>query len=102
MLLFLAEKEDRNLVSRVSGTSIWYIAKAQSLVRLSMDVVLRARGPPVPLRAVLARKVEGSGYYIVWLLRYGRRLWPLLPQWLMCSYAAKTAKGLVPRRSPPS
>ena len=35
----------------VSG--IWYIAQAQSLIRLSMGIVLRARGAPVPLRAVL-------------------------------------------------
>ena len=35
----------------VSG--IWYIARAQSLIRLSMSIVLRARGAPVPLRAVL-------------------------------------------------
>ena len=35
----------------VSG--ILYIAQAQSLIRLSMGVVLRARGAPVPLRAVL-------------------------------------------------
>ena len=39
------------LVHLVAG--IWYIAQAQSLIRLSMGIVLRARGAPVPLRAVL-------------------------------------------------
>ena len=35
------------------ASGIWYIAQAQSLIRLSMGIVLRARGAPVPLRAVL-------------------------------------------------
>ena len=43
-------------------SGIWYIAQAQSLIRLSMGIVLRARGAPVPLRAVLVIVLRARVY----------------------------------------